>query len=78
MYLWVAERRRQKLDDRKNTDIRRGLVERSNMALVETTNGIVKVNCINILPTKEAKDTKHLISTRSCFHRLSPGDDQNE
>ena len=55
MYLRVVEMRaRQNFEDRWNTGIYLGLVDRSNMVLVGTTNGVVKVNCIKRLPMNEA------------------------
>ena len=47
MYLRVAAR--QKFEDSWNTGIYLGLVERSNMVLVGTPSGVVKVNCIKRL-----------------------------
>ena len=79
MYLRVAEKRmRQKFEDRWNTGIYLGLVERSNMVLVGTPNGVVKVNCIKRLPMNQAKDPELLKSIRGYPWRLTPGDVQNE
>ena len=79
MYLRVAEKRtRQKFEDRWNTGIYLGLVERSNMVLVGTPNGVVKVNSIKRLPMNQAKDPELLKSIRGYPWRLTPGDVQNE
>ena len=79
MYLRVAEKRmRQKFEDRWNTGIYLGLVERSNMVVVGTLNGVVKVNCIKRLPMNQAKDPELLKSIRGYPWRLTPGDVQNE
>ena len=79
MYLRVAEKRmRQKFEDRWNTGIYLCLVERSNMVLVGTPNGVVKVNCIKRLPMNQAKDPELLKSIRGYPWRLTPGDVQNE
>ena len=79
MYLRVAEKRmRQKFEDRWNTGIYLGLVERSNMVLVGTPNGVVKVNCIKRLPMNQARDPELLKSIRGYPWRLTPGDVQNE
>ena len=61
----VAEKRmRQKFEDRWNTGIYLGLVERSNMVLVGTPNGVVKVHCTKRLPMNQAKDPELLKSIR--------------
>ena len=79
MYLRVAEKRmRQKFEDRWNTGIYLGLVERSNMVLVGTPNGVVKVNCIKRLPMNQSKDPELLKSIRGYPWRLTPRDVQNE
>ena len=79
MCLCVAEKRaRQQFEDRWNTGIVLGFVKRSNMVLVGTPNGVVKVNCIKRLPIKQAKDPELLKSIRGYSWRLSPGDVQNE
>ena len=54
-----------------------GLVERSNVVLVGTPNGVVKVHCIKRLP-KRRKTREFLKSIRGYTWRLSPGDVQNE
>ena len=79
MYLRVAEKRmRQKFEDRWNIGIYLGLVERSNMFLVGTPNGVVKVNCIKRMPMNQAKDPELLKGIRGYPWRLTPGDVQNE
>ena len=77
MYLRVAEKRaRQKFEDRWNTCIYQGLVERSNMFPIGTPNGAVKVNCIKRLPMNQAKDPELLKSIRGYPWRLSHRDVQ--
>ena len=79
MYLRVAEKRmRQKFEYRWNTGIYLGLVERSNMVLVGTPNGVVKVNCIKRLPMNQARDPELQKSIRGYSWRLTPGDVQSE
>jgi len=57
MFLKVAlNKRRQKAEDRWATGIYLGLVERSNMVLVGTPEGIKKVNSAKRLPAIQAKD----------------------
>ena len=79
MYLWVAEKRmRQKFEYWWNTGKYLGLVERSNMVLVGTPDGVVKVSFIKRLPINQAKDPEFLKSIRGYPWRLTPGDVQNE
>ena len=64
MYLRVAEKRAgQQFEDRWSTGIFWGL-EKSNMVLVGSPNGVVKVNCLNRLPINQAKDPELLKSIR--------------
>ena len=64
MYLRVAEKRAgQQFEDRWSTVIFWGL-EKSNMVLVGSPNGVVKVNCLNRLPINQAKDPELLKSIR--------------
>ena len=79
MYLRVAEKgARQKFEDRWNTCIYQGLVERSIMFAVGTPSGVVKVNCIKRFPMNQAKDPELLKSIRGYPWRPSHGDVQNE
>eukprot|EP00973_Karenia_brevis_P086229 11958761-Karenia_brevis.AAC.1 len=62
MYLSVAEKKvRRKFEDRRHTGIYLGLVERSNMVMVGTTQGARKVNCIRRLPPQQASDKELLL-----------------
>ena len=64
MLLRVADqRRRMKFEDRWFTGIYLGLVERSNMVLIGTPQGVVKVNCMKALPPAQAKDPELVKST---------------
>ncbi len=57
MFLKVAPtKRRRKYEDRWATGIYLGLVERSNMLLVGTPEGVKKVNCVKRLGVTQAKD----------------------
>eukprot|EP00973_Karenia_brevis_P033282 4592423-Karenia_brevis.AAC.1 len=57
MYLSVPEKKiRRRFEDRWHTGIYLGLVERSNMVLVGTAQGVRKVNCIKRLPPQQATD----------------------
>ena len=71
MYLRVVEMRaRQKFEDRWNTGIYLGLIDRSNMVPVGKTNGVVKVNCIKRLPINET-DPELFMSIRGYPWRFS-------
>eukprot|EP00974_Lingulodinium_polyedra_P084879 8216320-Lingulodinium_polyedra.AAC.1 len=57
MFLKVApSKRRRKYEDRWTTGIYLGLVERSNMLLVGTPEGVKKVNCVKRIAPSQAKD----------------------
>ena len=63
MYMPVSTvRRRRKFEDRWETGIYLGLVERSNMLLVGTTRGVFKVNCVKRLPEIQSSDPELLKS----------------
>ena len=74
LYLRVAEkRRRRKFEDRWATGIYLGLVERSNMVLIGTPEGVRKVNCIKRLPRIQAKDPLLAQSVKGYPWSLSEG-----
>ncbi|CAK0871008.1 unnamed protein product [Prorocentrum cordatum] len=63
MYMPVSTvRRRRKFEDRWETGIYLGLVERSNMLLVGTPRGVFKVNCVKRLPAIQSSDPELLKS----------------
>ena len=64
-YLKVAQgRRRMKFEDRWSTGIYLGLVERSNMVIVGTPEGIRKVNCVKRLPDIQSSDRELVLSIK--------------
>ncbi|CAK0797196.1 unnamed protein product [Prorocentrum cordatum] len=63
MYMPMSTaRRRRKFEDRWETGIYLGLVERSNMLLVGTPRGVFKVNCVKRLPEIQSSDPELLKS----------------
>ena len=76
MFFRVADqRRRMKFEDRWLTGIYLGLVERSNMVLIGTPQGVVKVNCMKALPPAQAKDPELVKSITGYPWHLRDGTD---
>ena len=75
MFLSVSERKiRRKYEDRWQRGIYLGLVERSNMVLVGTVEGVKKVNCIRRLPPMQAKNKVLVLSMQGVPWKLSPAE----